>query len=212
MVCYLAHMVRFSLCFLLLGAAALAQPPTQGDRDYTVSALQATRKEFLDILVQVTPAQWNWKPAPNVWSIAEVAEHITAAETFFPQVAKKAMAGPAEPDKKKPNPRQTDEMLMKMVPARDRKFQAPEPIQPKSRFATKAELVVEFKKDRDANIAYIRETSDSLRDHFAPNPAVGELDALQWYTFMAAHTERHLNQIRELEANPQFPKSGASAH
>jgi hypothetical protein len=35
---------------------------------------------------------------------------------------------------------------------------------------------------------------------------MGELDAYQWMLFMAAHSKRHLAQIEEVKADPNFPK------
>jgi hypothetical protein len=66
-------------------------------------------------------------------------------------------------------------------------------------------VIAAFKVSRDRNIAYVRETKDEMRTHFAPGP-VGEMDALQWYVLMAAHTERHVMQIREVMGMAGFPK------
>jgi hypothetical protein len=32
------------------------------------------------------------------------------------------------------------------------------------------------------------------------------LDAYRWVLLMSAHTERHTNQIKEVKADPNFPK------
>ncbi len=200
-------MIRSVLCCLTLTATAChAQTLTQGDRDFAVSAMHATRKLFLDTVSGLSDAQARWKPSPDVWSVMETAEHIVLSETAIPQVAAKAMQSPATPEKKKPNPRQTEEMLLKVLPAREQKVKAQDIVVPKGTFKNMAEITAAFKAARDKNLAYIRETQDDLRSHFAPNPAFGDLDALQWYVFMAGHTERHVNQIKELRANPAFPK------
>ena len=55
---------------LLLGIALAgllpAQTLQQGERDRAMSHLHATRKQFLDALANVSEAQWNWKPKPEV--------------------------------------------------------------------------------------------------------------------------------------------------
>ena len=43
----------------------------------------------------------------------------------------------------------------------------------------------------------MRETSEPLRDRFAPHPFAGMIDGYQWVLFLAAHTDRHAAQIEE---------------
>jgi hypothetical protein len=183
-----------------------AQALSQGERDYAVSALHASRKYFLDTVAGLSAAQMKWKASPESWSVAEIGEHIAIGETMFPEMVQKSLKEPATPEKKQADPRQMDYQLMKTVPVRDQKFQAPESLKPLGKFPTKAALVESFRTHRDANIAYIRDTKDDLRVHFIKHPVLGELDGLQWYILMAAHSERHVNQMREVIANPNFPK------
>lgn len=189
---------------LLLGACQ-AQTLTQGERDYALSALHASRKLFLDAVDGLSEAQLRWKPDPNTWSVMEVAEHIVASEQYLSSMAQKALASPADPSKKRPNPREMDAKILAGVTDRSQKAKAPEALVPKGRFRTIGELTSEFRSLRDRNIAFVRETNADLRSHFAPSP-LGDLDVLQWYIFMAGHTERHVAQIAELKANPGFPK------
>ena len=46
---------------------------------------QVTRRAaFLASIADVTTeAQWNYKPAPDRWSVGECAAHIIAAEEYF---------------------------------------------------------------------------------------------------------------------------------
>lgn len=198
-------MSRLLISLTLLAAPIFGQALSQGERDYAVSALHGTRKQFLDTLGPLSEAQMKWKPAPGVWSIAEVAEHLVVSEDFLPGIVAKAMAAPATPEKKKANPRETDYMLIKVLPVRDHKAQAPEPLKPTGKYAGKAALMTAFRTKRDRNIAYVRETKDELRDHFSAHPQFGELDGLQWYILMAGHSERHINQMKEVMATPGFP-------
>src|SRR5947209_6162535 len=57
-------------------ATAFAAPLDQGERDRAMSHLHATRKMFLDSVAGLSDTQWNFKPAPERWSVAECAEHI----------------------------------------------------------------------------------------------------------------------------------------
>lgn len=187
--------------------APAAQTLSQHDRDYAMAQLQAGRKEFLDAVAGLTPEQWNFKAAPDRWSIADCAEHIALSEDFISGMIKnQILKGPATPEKRDQVKVKNDEDLTKAVVDRTQKFKAPEPITPKKRWADPAEAVSHFKESRDANIAYIETTQDDLRGHFAPHPAAGMLDAYQWFLLMSAHTERHVAQIQEVKTDPKYPR------
>lgn len=186
--------------------SASAQALAQGERDYAMSALHASRKYFLDTVAGLSEAQMKWKPGPDSWSVAEVGEHIVLSERLFPSLVQQSLKTPATPEKKQADPRQMDYRLMKDVPARAKKGDAPEMLKPQGKFASKTALVESFVAERDRNLGYVRTTQDPLRVHFTAHPSLGELDALQWYILMAAHSERHVNQMREVMANPNFPK------
>src|SRR6202007_2463333 len=64
-------------------AAAHAQSVTQADRDKALAYLESTRQGVVDATQGLSPAQWNFKPAPDRWSVAEVTEHIAAAEDYI---------------------------------------------------------------------------------------------------------------------------------
>jgi len=195
--------------FLGITAAGLlrARVLEQGERDRAMSYLHATRKMFLDSVAGVTPAQWEWKPEPDVWSIAEVAEHIALSEdTLFASV-RKTVAGPPAGPAQLAETKGKDEAVMKTAVDRGRKFKAPQNLQPTHRWKTKAELVSHFKDSRDRTIEYVQTTTGDLRAHAAPHPAYKELDAYQWILFIAGHSERHILQLNEVKTKPGYPKA-----
>ena len=65
-------------------------------------------------------------------------------------------------------------------------------------------LVTHFKRSRDRTIAYVEKTNDELRNHIAPHPTMGDLDAYQWILLISAHSERHVAQIRNVKGHPDF--------
>ena len=81
-------------------ATAFAAPLEQGERDRAMSHLHATRKAFLDSVAGLSEAQWNFKPAPERWSVAECAEHIAVSEDSLFDLIQKVMKSPAAPEKK----------------------------------------------------------------------------------------------------------------
>jgi hypothetical protein len=195
------------LCGLLLIPALLAaQAPEKGERDRAMSYLHATRKQLLDAIEGLSEEQWRWKPAPDRWSVAEVAEHITAAEQFiFEEAVQKLLQGPKADPQAIAKTKGKDEIIPQRVPDRSRRVQAPEPIVPVGRFANRAELTAAFRERRDRTIEFIEKTQAELRSYVAPHPALGEIDAYQWVLFLAAHTDRHIRQLIEVKQTPGFP-------
>lgn len=197
--------------FLWLALAALAAPAspqglTKEERERAMSELHATRKLFLDSVAGLSPAQWNFKPAPEVWSVAECAEHIALSEDrLYELVTQRLMKSPAEPEKKA-EVKGKDELILEKTIDRSQKFQAPEMLRPTHQWAGKADLIAHFKESRDRNIAYVENTQDNLREHFVAHPAFKLLDGYQWILLISAHSHRHTLQIEEVKANPNFPK------
>jgi hypothetical protein len=181
-----------------------AEPISKGDREFGMNALNASRKLFLDSVAGLSEAQLNFKPAPEKWSIAEVAEHIALSEDYIFQASGEALKAPAR--EKMADPGKVDEKILAAIPDRSVKATAPEPLRPHNQFKTTADAVAAFTTSRDAHINYLSETQDALREHYFKNPVFGDLDALQWILFMSAHTQRHVAQINEVKASPGFPQ------
>src|SRR4030081_4166095 len=77
-------------------AAASAQEVTQAEKDRALQYLETTKKGVLEATKGLSEAQWNFKPGPDRWSVAQVTEHIAAAEDFLCTLAKeKVMLAPA---------------------------------------------------------------------------------------------------------------------
>jgi hypothetical protein len=200
--------MRSAILATLLVLAAMplaAQPLSRGERDRALSALHGTRKLFLDLVASASEAQWRFKPAPEVWSLAEVAEHIVLSESSLAAFAQKVLASPADPKAKEKTAGQ-DRRVLEEVPKRETKAQAPEFLQPRGTYPSREAVRAAFKQARDRNIAFVRETDAPLRQHVADHPALGPLDAYQWYLLIASHSERHVNQMREVLAHPNCPK------
>jgi uncharacterized damage-inducible protein DinB len=191
------------------GWAQTAAPATltPEERELALKSFQTTRDNFLKSIAGLSQAQWTFKPAPDRWSVAEVAEHITVSESgLFGLVQKQIMSSPATPDKRD-QVKGKDEIVLERVPDRSHKAQAPEFLRPTGRWATEADLTKAFEDSRAATMEYIRTTNDDLRDHFFDHPILGTLDGYQWLLLISAHSARHTAQIEEVKADPNFPKN-----
>jgi hypothetical protein len=189
---------------LLAGAAAVrAQDVTQAEKDKALQYLETTKKNVLEATKGLSEAQWNFKPAPDRWSVAQAVEHIAVAEDFIREMLKEkvmmAPAGDAGRDVKK-----ADEAVLAMVPDRTHKAQAPEPLVPTNRFGSPEGSIKHFMESRATTEDFLK-TATGLRDHVADSP-LGKLDGYEFVLFIAAHSERHTKQINEVKADPNFPK------
>lgn len=203
----------FALTLLILSAAAQTTGGapakatlTDEERKVAVAYLEETRQKFLDSLQGLSEAQWKFKSAPDRWSVAEVAEHIALSEELIlGLITGQILKSPAAPEKKE-SVKGKEEMLRKMLPNRSQKAQAPEVLKPTNRWATQTELVKAFQASRDNTVKYVQTTQDDLRSHFGPHPVFKDLDGYQWFFLLSGHCERHTEQIKEVKADPNFPK------
>jgi hypothetical protein len=184
----------------------LAGPLNQGDRDYALSQLHASRKLFLDAIDGLSEAQWKFKPAPDRWSIAQISEHLILTEEGLMEWTRKVLETPAVEGRK--SNRAADEKVYAQWTDRSHKASAPAELQPGSgKWTTPAAAAKEFAARRDRTLDYVRTTQDDLRGHVTKAPGgEGEMDAYQLVLGIAAHTERHVAQLNEVKAAPGFPK------
>jgi hypothetical protein len=195
---------------LFVAAAAFAadapvpvNAPATADKAALVAQLQRTETRFLKSIDGLSEAQWNFKSAPDRWSIAECAEHITAAEPMLrgmiADAMSKTLTAEMLPAAKK------DEQVLATMTDRTKKFKAPEPLIPTNRFGSPQGAVAAFKKERAETIKLASGDVD-LRAQGAAHPFLGPLDAYGFFLFLSAHSERHTLQIEEVKADPNFPK------
>jgi uncharacterized damage-inducible protein DinB len=175
------------------------------ERAFLIGQMELSKKAFLASISGISEAQWTFKPAPNVWSVQECAEHIVLSEGFLFDVTQQMLKSPAVARPEKSNA-EYDQQLAVGVQDRSHKATAPAPIDPVGRAATltPADAARQFTEKRDKNEAYVKSTPDELRTHVAPGPA-GTMDAYQYLVLMATHTARHTAQIKEVQANANYP-------
>jgi len=194
-----------AFCLTALVSPVLrAQNLTPQETKKAVIYLEKTRADVLAATKGLSEAQWNFKQASNRWSVAQVTEHIAAAEDLLMDlVRQQVMKEPARSNVV--DVAAIDEFVLKNIPDRSHKVQAPEPLQPSNRFGSPNDSLKHFQESRAKTIAFLKETKD-LRQHAMDNPIGKQLDAYEWVLFVAAHSERHTKQINEVKADTNFPK------
>lgn len=200
---------KFAVALLCAGPLLAADGAiTPAERSFLIDQLETSKKAMLASIDGLTPAQWKFKASPTSWSVQECAEHIILAEDFIFAGSQQVLKSPAVARPENSTP-EYDRGLAAGVQNRSQKFTAPEPLQPASKFATPADAAREFSARRAKTIEYAKTTQDDLRVHVGPSPA-GPLDAYQFLILLAGHSARHTAQIREVEANADFPKAASA--
>jgi len=178
---------------------------SQAERTQVLKWLDESHQEFYALIDNVSPAQWKWKPAPERWSVGETAEHIVLAEALLFDFVNKAMAAPPNPGWEEKTKGKA-EFIIRVMPSRQGKAQAPEPIVPREGL-TRAQVKERFEKQRVAIIRFATETQAPLKEYTAdhPFPVFGTLSAYEWLIYVPLHTMRHDKQIAEVKATPGYP-------
>lgn len=174
------------------------------ERKMGVGLLKETRDDAINATKGLSEAQLNFKAAPEKWSVKECMFHIAGAEKLLWTMFEGSMKAAANPEKRT-EIKVTDEQLVKMIENRSVKASAPEPILPKNTgFNSLEEGVEDFKKHRSEHIKYLKNSTEDLRNHVVQLP-FGYIDCYQFLLFMAAHSNRHTQQMNEVKANAGFP-------
>ncbi len=178
-----------------------AIPLTDGERRFLISHLEKSRREFFGSIEGLSKEQWNFKPAPERWSVAECAEHLVLTEDLlFDMVTQKILKSPIAADVARRS-QPDDEKVIARILDRTQKGKAPEALHPSGKFPTAATIKEAFNPKRDRTIEYARSTQEDLRGHSS-----GSMDAYQYLILLSAHTLRHTAQLNEVKTDPHYPK------
>ena len=199
-------MKRLILVTLLSSAFAAATDArmTPEERANAIKWLEESRKEFLAAIDGLSDQQWKWKPAPDRWSVGEVAEHIVLAEASQFANVKKGLASPPDPDWEAKSKGKTERLVAVLAPRAGR-VQAAEAIVPKGGM-TPEQVKTRFEKQRAEIVQFTTETDAPLKQHMIDNTFFGPLNGYQWLIYAPLHTMRHDKQIAEVKATPGYPK------
>ncbi len=179
---------------------------TSEQRAYIVQLLNQTEAAFLDLVAGWSDEQWNYKPAPDLWSVAETAEHLVLGETGLFLTMERALSKPPDPSSDSKTAHK-NEFLERVLPNRAHQAQAPDRLRPHFNW-TREETIARFRDARAKTLRFAQETGAPLESHTAdhPFPVFGALNAYQWLLYIPLHNARHHQQIAEAKASPAFPK------
>ena len=198
------------LLLLFIVFSGLAGTPTNDvlskkERKFAAEHMKNTKVELQDAIKGLSAAQLTYKTSADKWSVQECVYHIAISEkTLWTMLETSMNAGPT-PEKKK-DLKVTDEQVIKMVEDRTNKRKTFSTLEPQNTpYKSLDEAMNDFKAARTAHIKYIKATSEDLRNHFV-QMSFGMLDCYQLCLMISSHTDRHVQQLKEVKVDAGFPK------
>lgn len=197
----------FVFAAFFLSSFTLTSPPlTEKERKDAVELLTKTEQGVFNSLLGLSDAQLNFKPSPDRWSIGECVKHIAVTEMALWQMTDGALKKAANPEKRS-EIKVTDEQVIQMIESRAQKVKTLPPMEPQNTsYKSTPDALASFFDNRKKLIEFVNTTNDDMRDHVV-TLAPGSFDSYQMVLFIAAHCNRHTQQIEEVKADPNYPKN-----
>ncbi|WP_436514555.1 DinB family protein [Ekhidna sp. To15] len=177
---------------------------TKEDRKYINNYLKQSQKELFSRIKSLSEDQWTFKANETTWSPAEICEHIFKTEATLVGRADAMDTTTFKPQTEAYVKERVD-FIISFLQNRERKFNAPEHIQPEGQFATAKDFITSFKKKRSETMDYVNTVEKPLKGYYKEFGPLGEISGYHWLVFISAHTQRHIQQLDEVLANPNFP-------
>ncbi|MDO1448238.1 DinB family protein [Rhodocytophaga aerolata] len=179
------------------------------ERRQLLKLLSDSRQLLLDELMHITVAQWTFKPSPDKWSIAEVVEHLGLQQDAYYRELSVVTLMPPMPQYQEQVKGLDDKILQ--YTHQEKKDQAPWLLEPMGRWCSQEKAIAQFVRSHSKIIGFIEATDADFRSHFTFRQYTeGSLwnirDLHQLMLTNVAHTQRHVNQIRNIKKMAQFPK------
>jgi hypothetical protein len=166
-----------------------------------VDYLDRERAELDRAIAAVPQNRHTSKPSSEAWSVAEVVNHLAIIDrritALLTKVAGEARAAGASPD--------TDgspilpRIDVRRVLDRTAKIRNPRG-DPDADCSVAGGLTALDAARNDLKVLLRQPDLPNLGGVSAPHPAFGMMTGYEWVAFMAAHTRRHADQIREIGA------------
>ena len=177
---------------------------TADERARVAGLLRQTRDDFLVTAGSVTDIQWNFRPGRDRWSIGLIAEHLGLVERGLFSRVEHALEGAVNPGWE--SVLEKNVLIEQMLQDRGTPRDAPERVVPTGTVGREEVLVI-FREHRVRSLAFAETTAAQLKTHTLDHhrPVFGTLNAFQWLLYIPLHNQRHIEQIVEIQAAPDYP-------
>jgi hypothetical protein len=180
------------------GAIPSAAPPiTELERQRLVAHMEMTARWLEDEVAGLSAAQAAFRPSATSWSILEVLDHLVVVGPIYWNDLQRA-----RPIDGRAGMMNDIDVLWYGI---DRTFRetALRSEEPARTLKDVQSGLMAYRTQHAKLLEYVRTTKDDLRSRLV---ARQNCDAYQWALLMSTHEQRHVLQIRELKADPKYPK------
>ena len=172
---------------------------------------EAVKRDASGLVEGLSEAQFNWRPSPGAWSIAECLAHLNVTGQFFlPRIDRRTREARADGMLSEGPFRYgllARVLVRGMEPPAKLKFKAPKIFQPMSEhlsavivpafMSLQDQLVERLGAARGVDLGRVKVTS--------PVSRLVKISLGQVFPFIAAHERRHLWQARRVREDTNFP-------
>jgi hypothetical protein len=149
--------------------------------------------------IAVRPAQWSFAPAPSVWSISRIAEHVgISCQNIGERLSSRLAASPIQRGATGVEDFEIPFLFY-------RGDEPPNVAAPTGTWVDAGAAAQRISASLHAIADWAEATPLELRAHGLAHPVFGVLDGMQWVLFTAAHIERHRAQVIGLRRGGGFP-------
>ncbi len=158
-----------------------------------INRLDKNTETAIALAKSCTPELLNQKPDTG-WSIAQVLEHICMTEL---SVCKR-ISKPSEKSNETATIYGNEKMEKILVGYRDRKVAAPGFLEPKGDITSAEEFEKVFTAQRNRLKDDLSSGKLVIDNKVHLHPRLGEMTMSDWLNFLIHHTQRHLEQVKDL--------------
>jgi hypothetical protein len=169
------------------------------ERQRLLAHMDMTASWLADEVSNLSESQLDFRRAPGSWNILEVLEHLVVVGPIYWDDLRKAVKGP--PSARLPRS-SDDDILWYGIDRTHRETAIPAEIAPGKLRDVRVGLEA-YRKYHARLLEYIKTTKDDLRSRVVERQGS---DAYQWALLISTHEQRHILQIREIKADPKFPR------
>ncbi|HLJ47213.1 MAG TPA: DinB family protein [Bryobacteraceae bacterium] len=175
---------------------------TDEDREHVLVHFQMTGQWLADEVRGLSHAQLEYRASPDRWTIRECVSHLAIAEPdYWRDLMKFSKQAPDMAGKKHVL---SDADILWYGIDRVEHTKTGGGHEKVETYDDAGKALKHFQDLRATMIDYIKSTQDDLRAHSYGK--TGQADCWQWLLEISTHSMRHILQIREIKADPNFPK------
>jgi len=175
---------------------------SKDDREHLLVHFEMTTQMVAELVRGLAPGQLEYKGSSDRWSIREVVSHLAVAEPDYWRDIQKALK--AAPDMKEKKSTASDADILWYGIDRVVHTKTGGGHEKVDTYKDVGEALGKFQALRATMIDYIKTTNDDMRAHSFGDREV--IDCWQWMLEISTHAERHIQQIREIKNDPNFPR------